>query len=123
MIMFRPHRGSLQRAMQEAKEFDSIDEMLQYICKEHNYHFPFFTIKPSDIYIEDTGYSDERVKWHNMFYLIFERASKISNIEGFCKYFGIKMDDPSLLRDEYFLEDKPMDVIGMFSTDYKKVNL
>ena len=38
---------------------------------------------------------------------------------------GISEDDPNLPdddRDIYFLEDKPMGVIGMYSTDYEREN-
>ena len=38
---------------------------------------------------------------------------------------GISEDDPNLPdddRDIYFLEDKPMGVIGMCSTDYEREN-
>ena len=41
MVIFRPHRGRLKEAMEEAKEFDSIDEMLKYICVDHNTTVPF----------------------------------------------------------------------------------
>ena len=79
----------------------------------------------TDIYIQDTESSDERVKWHNLFYLLYERASKISDVKGFCRYMGISEYDPNLPdddRDIYFLEDKPMGVIGMCSTDYEREN-
>ena len=57
--------------MAEAKEFNSIDEMKRYICDKHNRLIPWFQIKPTAIYIQDTESSDERVKWHNLFYLSY----------------------------------------------------
>ena len=116
MVIFRPHRGGLKEAMEEAMEFDSIDDMLKYICVEHNTTVPFFKIKTSDIYIEDMKDSDERIGWHNLYYLIFERWSKISNKEGYLKYFGIEDEK----RERYIVEDRQVGVIGMFSTDYDK---
>lgn len=122
MVIFRPHRGGLKEAMEEAMEFDSIDEMLKYICVKHNTAVPFFKIKTSDIYIQDMKDSDERVGWHNLYYLIFERWSKISNQEGYLKYFGIEENStrPDEERERYIVEDRPVGVIGMFSTDYDK---
>lgn len=122
MVIFRPHRGGLKEAMKEAMEFDSIDEMLKYICAEHNAAVPFFKIKTSDIYIEDMKDSDERVGWHNLYYLIFERWSKISDQEGYLKYFGIEENPtwPDEKRERYIVEDYPVGVIGMFSTDYDR---
>lgn len=122
MVIFRPHRGGLEEAMEEAMEFDSIDEMLKYICAKHNTAVPFFKIKTSDIYIKDMKDSDERVGWYNLYYLIFERWSKISNQEGYLKYFGIEENStwPDEEREECIVEDYPAGIIGMFSTDYDK---
>lgn len=111
-VIFRPHRGALDEAMKEAREYSSIFEMLHDICNEHNYHVPWFVITPEELYIEKRKLGDERVGWHNLFYLTYERPSKIKNLEGYKKYFGISDDDI------VFEEDFPTGVIGMFSTDY-----
>lgn len=116
-IIFRPHRGRLEDAMREAREYNSITEMLKEICNEYNYRVPWFTITPEELYIEKQKSDDERVDWHNMFYLIYERPSKIQNIEGYKKYFGISDDDI------VFKDDFPIGVIGMFSTNYEKNGL
>ena len=62
MVIYRPHRGGLKEAMAEDKEFNSVDEMKRYICDKHNRSISWFQIKPTDIYIQDTKSSDERVK-------------------------------------------------------------
>ena len=116
-VMFRPHRGGLDDAMKEAREYSSIVAMLKDICNEHNYRVPWFTITPEELYIEKQKSGDERVGWHNLFYITYERPSKIKNIEGYKKYFGISNDDV------VFGEDFPTGVIGMFSTDYEKNGL
>ena len=116
-VIFRPYLGGLEDAMKEAKEYNSIMEMLNGICNEHNYRTPWFTITPEELYIEKQKSGDERVGWHNLFYLTYERPSKIKNIEGYKKYFGISNDDV------VFGEDFPTGVIGMFSTDYEKNGL
>lgn len=116
-VIFRPHRGGLDDAMKEVIEYNSITEMLEKICNEHNYSVPWFTITPDELYIEKQKSGDERVGWHNIFYLTYERPSKIKNIEGYKKYFGISDDN---IIFEY---DFPTGVIGMFSTDYEKNSL
>lgn len=118
MVIYRPHRGSLSDAMKEAIEFDSIEDMIEWICKDHNDSCNYFQITPEEIYISDYG-SDERVDWHNCFICCYERPSKIKNFEGYKKYFGIVNEDDC----DWVVNDQPVGVIGMFSTDYdRKVN-
>ena len=61
-ILYRPHRGSLMDAMTEIKEFNSEQELKEYIVtKEKDYGY---NIKPKDITIElysDSG--DDRIAW------------------------------------------------------------
>ena len=113
MVCYRPHRGSLADAMRESKEFKSIKAMIDYICNEHNSHIDWFQITPEEIYIKDYG-SDDRVGWRDCFICCFERPSKIKNIEGYKRYFGCTEED------DWMVEDYPVGVIGMFSTDYKR---
>lgn len=113
MVMYRPHRGGLAEAMLESKEFNTVEDMLDWICIEHNYKVPWFQITPGEIHISDYG-DDERVKWHNCFICCFEKPSKIKNYEGYCKYLGAKQND------SWIINDQPCGVIGMFTTDYDK---
>ena len=112
MVIYRPHRGSLADAMKFAKEFATIEEMLEYICMDHNEFAPWFTITPEELCYHDYG-KDERVGWHNCFIVTFERPSKIKNLKGYCNYLGIK--------EENIILDEPIGVFGMFSTDYSKI--
>lgn len=116
-VIFRPNRGGLDDAMKEAKEYNCVTEMLKEICNEHNHRVPWFTITPEELYIEKQKSGDERVGWHNLFYLTYERPSKIKNIEGYKRYFGIS-DNEMVFEDDF-----PTGVIGMFSTDYEKNSL
>lgn len=111
MIIFRPHRSTLSAAMALAKEFETTEDMISYVCEEHNHNCEWFQITPEEVYIHEYG-SDERVNWHNCYLLCFERPSKIKNIQGYRRYFGIT--------DEEWEEtlDEPCGVMGMFSTDY-----
>ena len=113
MIYYRPHRGSLDDSMKELKKFETKNDMLEYICYEHNSRFHFFQITPEEIFIEEYG-SDERVGWGNCFICCFEKPSKIKNIEGYKKYFGCSE------KDKWFANDYPTGVIGMFTIKNKR---
>ena len=56
-IIFRPQRGGLSEAMEEAKEFDSISEMKSYCVAECGKAF-----NENEITIEYYCY-DERIDW------------------------------------------------------------
>lgn len=113
MVYYRPHRGSLPDAMRESKEFESTEDMLNYICDKHNSFVDWFQITPEEIYIKEYG-DDYRVGWENCFICCFERPSKIKNIDGYKRYFACTDED------DWMKEDYPVGVIGMFSTNYDK---
>lgn len=78
MIIYRPHRGSLKDALKEAKEFDSIDEMKQYIYNdwkklylELNYKDAPFEVE--DILIDNESIEDKRCGWHDTRYVCIKR--------------------------------------------------
>lgn len=56
-ILYRPHKLTLEDAILEAKEFDDIAELCEYLVKEHKGAFDI-----PDIYISYYGY-DERIGW------------------------------------------------------------
>lgn len=58
MIKYRPHRGSLADAMKEYHEFETIDEMKQYIVSQHN-----GMISINDIVITEDYGEDKRIGW------------------------------------------------------------
>ncbi len=111
MVIYRPNRGMLSEAMKQAREFDSRESMLEYVCQEHNKEFSWFQITPEEIYLENYG-TDERVGWHNCYMLLFERPSKIKNIKGYQSYFRFSDEKMASMADE------PCGILGMFSTDY-----
>ena len=107
MIIFRPHRGSLEASMKEKKEFKSLQQMIQYIIDDHNETIPFFQISFTDLYI--SLYSpdgDDRIGWHDLFVICFESFDRINDKLGYLKYFN---------GEQY---NHPCGVIGFFSTDY-----
>ena len=56
-VLYRPQRSTLDEAMENLKEFSSIDEMFNYLVQDHRQAF-----NKDEIYISDYGY-DERIDW------------------------------------------------------------
>lgn len=42
MVKYRPHRGMLSESIDGAKEFDTIDQMYDYILNDWNTGYDFF---------------------------------------------------------------------------------
>jgi len=80
MIIFRPHRGSLIEAMAEAKEFDNVQEMKEYIVKDWNNYFSI-----DDVVIINEPHEDERVGWKDTKYVCTKRFGEQDNI-ALCGY-------------------------------------
>jgi hypothetical protein len=74
MIKYRPQRGGLTEAMQEAKEFESVEEMFQYIVnksKEDYDGVPAFDM--SDLELHELHMDDNRIGWKNVGYVCTKR--------------------------------------------------
>lgn len=73
MIIYRPHRGGLKEAMEEAVEFRTCEEMKAYIVEQHTdpelgpIFGPAFEVK--DIVLGDRTTDDTRIGWHNTRYV------------------------------------------------------
>ena len=72
MIIYRPHRGSLAEALVEAKEFNTIKEMKEYIVEENSFgagivNNPLLSVK--DIVIDDKMTNDTRIGWEDSRYV------------------------------------------------------
>lgn len=109
MIIFRPHRGNLDVAMKEAKEFSSLKELLSFVITEHNKTVPFFQIGTNDLSIKLYSTGDNRIGWKDVFIISFESYNNIYDKIGYHKYFN---------GEEY---NHPCGVLGFFSTDYNKI--
>lgn len=71
-IIFRPQRGSLDAAMAEAKVFDSVEEMKQYIVDFYFFKHPRFEVE--DIIIDDEAISEEAENgWRDTRYVCVKR--------------------------------------------------
>ena len=68
MIKYRPHRGSLDEAMKEYQEFDTVDEMIQHIVHEW-----WGYIDAEDIVIGESHGSDDRICWKSWRYVLTKR--------------------------------------------------
>lgn len=89
MVIYRPHRELLIESMQEAKEFDTIDQMKQYIVDQAN-HDGRNILSIDDIIInpEDSGWSggsngDSRCGWENILYVCTKRYGSVDYIEKY----------------------------------------
>lgn len=72
MVRYRPQKSLLSDAMKEAKNFNSIDEMYEYIVREWN-HLPFEVMTINDLSIGEIIGNDDRVDWKNCRYVCTKR--------------------------------------------------
>jgi len=97
MIIYRPHRGHLNEAMVEAKEFDTELEMKQFIVDDWNNIFPN-VLAIDDIVIDSESIVDESIGWMDTRYV----CTKSLGTDNYMKLYGLPQ------------------CIGMCATDYKK---
>ena len=93
MIIYRPHRGSLAEAMEEAKEFNNEQEMKEHIANQWDGY-----ISVDDIVITDNPHNDDRIGWKDTRYVCTKRFGEQDNIA----VYGVPQ------------------CIGMCATEYKK---
>lgn len=72
MFKYRPHRGSLDEAMKEAKEFITMDQMFDYIVKAD----PLQILQKEDLYISKDHGKDIRIDWKESRYVMAKRYGK-----------------------------------------------
>lgn len=89
MIIFRHHKGLLSESMKTCKEFNTFEELQQYIV---DYMKPHLNLVPSDIVAGNIKRCDERIRWEDSDYLCLAGYSQVSDKEGFEKYFGGKYE-------------------------------
>jgi hypothetical protein len=68
MIIFRPATHLLEDAMKEAREFNTEEEMKEYIVKQRDNAFSI-----EDIVIEDRISFDSRIGWEDTRYVCTKR--------------------------------------------------
>lgn len=102
MIIFRHHRGLLADSMKTAREFESFEDLQDYIVK---YLKPYMNLIPEDIVPYGEPVNDERIGWEDSDYLCVKGYNEVSDRDGFEKYFGGRYEHPLC--------------IGMFAIKYK----
>jgi len=106
MIIHIPHRGELQEAMSEAREFNSLGECINTLIDEHNKEYgDYFEVTSADICLMPRG-EDRRIGWKDQFIISCLPYNSVRNKKGYERYFGGRYDYPQ----EFF---------GYISTDYK----
>lgn len=103
MIIYRPHKGSLDASLKEAKEFNTEQEMKEHIFHEWEslYRDLGFSVCPfeiSDIVIKNEAKNDNRCGWYDTRYVCVKRLGS----EDYMKLYGSPQ------------------CIGMCATDYEK---
>lgn len=80
MIIFRPHRGSLDDAMKEVKIFADYDNLKQYVVKDWN---NLFTLK--DVIIGSPEGDDDRIGWKDVRMVCITKLGE----EDYMKKYGV----------------------------------
>lgn len=71
MIKYRPHRSTLSEAMKEAKEFNTVDEMYDYIVS--NWNMDEKLITKENLSIGEKLGKDTRIGWKETRYVFINR--------------------------------------------------
>jgi len=84
MIKYRPHKGKLAEAIAEAKEFETVDEMKEFLYKEWNEGQEKELFSKKDIVIGNAIGDDDRIGWKNVRCVCVKRLGD----EDFMKEYG-----------------------------------
>lgn len=85
MLIYRPHRGSLAEAMKEAKTFNSLEDIKNYVANEWNNLWRYQILNQDDIVLDEESHDDDRIGWKDVHYLC---AKKIGD-EDYIKEYGL----------------------------------
>lgn len=75
MIKHRPHRGMLSESMKDEMEFDTIDQMYDYLLEYWNYWDKIF--EREDLSVTKDFGRDERINWKELRYVCTKRFGKV----------------------------------------------
>lgn len=86
MIKYRPHKGSLSESINEEREFDTVDQMYDFILSDWNTGHKFFD--RGDLSISKDFGRDKRINWKECRYVCTKRIGKdkydIPQCIGYC---------------------------------------
>lgn len=72
MFKYRPHRGALEDAMKETREFITMDQMFDYIVR----YDPFHALRKEDLSITENLGKDDRIDWSETRNVLTKRYGK-----------------------------------------------
>lgn len=72
MFKYRPHRGSLDESMKEAKTFITMEQMFDYIVETD----PLQILQKEDLYISEDQGKDDRIDWSESRNVMAKRYGK-----------------------------------------------
>ena len=61
MIKYRPHRGMLEDAIKESREFPTLDDMFEHVVKEWNQSGFGQLFTKADLIVSESHVADKRV--------------------------------------------------------------
>ena len=76
MIIFRPHRGSLDESMKEAAIYDSFDLMIESIVKDSKYLTGKPLFSAADVSIGPEIGPDDRTGWMDCRHVLISRFAE-----------------------------------------------
>jgi hypothetical protein len=76
-MLYRDHRGSLADSMDTVREFNTLDELQQYLSDEWKHSYKGIDKKVEEIKIEYIGY-DKRINWNT-----WHVSIRVTNEENF----------------------------------------
>lgn len=76
MIKYRPHRGLLEYAMKETRNFNTVNEMCEYIVSDWNKSSVGELFSKEDIVIGKDEGKDSRIDWKETRYICVKRMGK-----------------------------------------------
>lgn len=71
MIKYRPHTSLLNDALKKSKEFETIDDMYNYVISKWNHEF-----SKDDLSISEPDIKDQRIDWKETRYICTKRIGK-----------------------------------------------
>lgn len=83
MIIYRPHRGSLEDAMKEAEAFNNWYQMTQYIASKWNLAVGQKVISPDDIVMDTEPIDDKHTGWKDVHMVLVTRVGNENFIEKY----------------------------------------
>lgn len=83
MIIFRFHRGLLADSMETAKEFQTEEEMKEYIVSYYEKEYGFKLLDVDDIVINEETMNDDRIGWKDTRYVYTKRFMNENYMEKY----------------------------------------